>query len=661
MSHSLSCRASRRLWLGALLAVLAASLALRAHRLDGQSLWYDEGNSARIAERSVQLIIEGAAGDIHPPLYYLLLHAWRAVFGETEFALRLLSAVCGSLLVAFTGLLGRELFGRRAGLIAAALAAVAPFAVYYSQEARMYVLLALEAAAATWALARLSSRGLTPPAERRPAGWRVPAAVYALATVAGLYTHYAYPFVMLAQGACFLAWLLAGSRRRARDLAFYAALNAGAVALFLPWLPTALHQVTGWTVSAASYELGPAVLDAARWIVVGRTLPIEQAGLPLAAFGLAALIGLWPAGGKPGSSRLISSRLAPAWMALMVVVPFALLFAFHLYRESYLKFLLVCLAPLGVLAGRGAAVVSSSWLRPSAGRGARLASAVLAAALTTGLALTVAPSLDNLFHNPAYARDDYRGIARLVQSGARPGDAVLFSAPNQWEVFTYYHRPGQLAPAIPLLYHPPDDAAVEAQLRPIVGQYQRLFVLYYGERESDPDGRIERWLARNAYKADEQWVGHIRLAVYGAGPTPPPRLEMGAAAFGDAIVLESAALDGAEVSVGGVVRLELDWRARQAPAARYKVFVHLGGPDAPPVAQNDAEPAAGIRPTDGWASGEAVVDRRAVWLKPGAPPGVYGVYLGLYDPATGQRLPVRGTDGQPAGDRLRLGELTVLP
>src|SRR5689334_4366310 len=59
-----------------LLVIVLTGLALRVYKLDAQSFWYDEGNSARIAERSLQLIVEGAAGDIHPPLYYLVLHYW---------------------------------------------------------------------------------------------------------------------------------------------------------------------------------------------------------------------------------------------------------------------------------------------------------------------------------------------------------------------------------------------------------------------------------------------------------------------------------------------------------------------------------------------------------------------------------------------------------
>ncbi len=131
--------------------------------------------------------------------------------------------------------------------------------------------------------------------------------------------------------------------------------------------------------------------------------------------------------------------------------------------------------------------------------------------------------------------------------------------------------------------------------------------------------------------------------------------------FGDAVQLEQVGLDLADRAVGDIVPIELVWRTKQKLDSRYKVFVHIGPPDAPPVAQNDSEPAAGFRPTDAWNPGEAVVDRRAVWLKPGTPPGHYGVYAGLYDTATGQRLMAHAADGSALGDRVWLGDIQVNP
>lgn len=623
----------------ALGGVLALAALLRFHRIDAQSLWYDEGNSARIAERSLQLILEGAGGDIHPPLYYLLLSLWRSVWGGGEAALRSLSAVAGIGTVAAAGWMGRRLFGPAAGISAAALVAVSPFAVYYSQEARMYALLGLWAALSGAWILRLS---LSEPAAKIVPG----AALYALATAAGLYTHYAYPFVMLGQAAALGVAGLAerGAAIRARrTFIAWALANAAAVALFAPWLPIALRQIGGWPSTAQDYALGAALIDAARWVVAGRTLPLADAGLPFAAFGGLALIGL-AAGPREGRWRALAALL-------MGAVPFALLFAFNLYRESYLKFLTVCALPLALVAGRAVAALAG-WIgiRPDFLRWTR------PAALAGTLALvgaTLVGSLNNLYNNPAYARDDYRGFARRVLAELRPDDRVWFSGPNQWEVYTYYDP--EPARAFPVPYRPASDAEADAALTRAAEGAGRIYMLYYGEREADPEGRYERWLAGHAFKASEEWVGNLRLAIYLANARPAPIAATGRWEGG--IALASARAGLAPARAGDIIPLALTWTtSASATTPPLSVFVHLGRDGAPPAAQNDGPPGAGFAPTQTWQAAAPVADRRGVLIKPGTPPGRYTLFVGLYDPATGRRVRL-----EAGGDRLALGEVEVVP
>ena len=335
-----------------LILILAA--VLRLYRIDAQSLWYDEGNSARIAERSLGLIYAGAAADIHPPLYYLLLSLWRAIFGASEAGLRSMSALAGVITTGLTLWTGRTLFNRRIGLLAGALCALSPFAVYYSQEARMYALLGAEAALSTLALAQLGWLG--PHRAARPGLWRV---VYVIASAAGLYTQYAYPFVMVAQGAAgLLTLVLRADRGRIwrAQLLEYGLANAVAIALFAPWLPIALRQIGAWKVAAQPYVLGAAVADVARWLTVGRTLPLAESGLAIAVFGGLALIGC------------LRRRPAGLVLAILLILPVALLFVFNLYRDAYLKFLLVGVSPLCLLAAAGTRQAGSSRIAGASGR-----------------------------------------------------------------------------------------------------------------------------------------------------------------------------------------------------------------------------------------------------------------------------------------------------
>ncbi len=668
-----------------LLLILLLAALLRFYRLDAQSFWNDEGNSARLAERSVALILKGAAGDIHPPGYYLALHAWRAVLGESEFALRSLSALCGLSIVVLVYALGRALFDAPVGLVAAFLAAVNPFQVYYSQEARMYALLALEAVAATGLLVA----GLR--------GRRGALGGYALVAAAGLYTHYAFPFVLLAHNLLVLLWLAGEARWHlglVREtpvslLARWLVVQALVLLLYLPWLPTAWRQVTGWPVPRETPALLSALVEVLRLLTLGRTIPTSAAMGGLAAFAFLILLSALPEpeaadGAAPSplppaegemltlaqveaterAMALARRRYTLRWAVplLLILVPVGLILGLGLYREAYQKFLLVASPFVGLLAGRGLVggwrLASGAWVLREGGPTMAAWRAPLLL-LVAFLLFDTGRSLHNLYFNPAYARADYRAIARQIEAQARPGDAILLNAPNQWEVFTYYHRQG--APVYPLPRNRPlIPERTEAELEAILQQHRRLFVLYWGDVEADPERFIESWLEAHTYKAGERWVGDVRLAVYAVplavANTPTTPLK---ARFGEAIHLEGYTLLNNPLPPGDILQLALFWRTSAPLDERYKVFVHLYDANGRIVAQTDSEPGDGLMPTTTWEVGQSIVDRYGVLLPQELPPGEYRLVIGLYRlTAPEQRLPVWQGEKR-VGDALELNRVTV--
>ena len=237
--------------------ILGIAAALRFYNLDAQSLWADEGNSAALATRSLAAISADAANDIHPPLYYWLLHLWTSIFGHAESGLRSLSAVLGVLLVLATAELGRRLYHTAGGFAAGLIAAVAPFQIYYSQETRMYILVALEAALAMlllWWLLSQEDRRL-PEEEVAPARVRwlpFSAQLLVLVWTAGIYTHYAFALIIALSTGLYALWLIATARRgcvgsRIRRWLLFLVLTLG---LYAPWLPVALRQLTSWPAPA---------------------------------------------------------------------------------------------------------------------------------------------------------------------------------------------------------------------------------------------------------------------------------------------------------------------------------------------------------------------------------------------------------------------------
>jgi hypothetical protein len=404
-------------------------------------------------------------------------------------------------------------------------------------------------------------------------------------------------------------------------------------------------------VAPQDYQLGPAVLDASRWLVVGRTLPLSEAAWPMLLFGAFALLGLVLARRSEGTKKedfFSSSFLRFFVLFVLAALPVILLFVFKLYRDAYLKFLLVCLAPLCLLVANGVNEISQK----SKGKSQKELRVLVSVFCLLPLAFLLWPSLNNLYNNPAYARDDYRGIAAMIREGERDDDAVLLIAPNQWEVFTYYFA--DTAKVFPLRYKPLNEIEAERELLSAMATRKRLFVLFYGEKEADPNGWYERWLVTRANKAEESWMGNIRLAVY-APMNLVAAVKRPQADFGGVIQLRQHQRIEMRARTGDVVAIGLQWLALHKINVNYKVFVHIGKADAPPIAQNDGEPQAGFRPASSWNTNEIINDNRAVWIKPGTPPGQYDIYIGLYDANTGERLKL--PDGS---DRLKIGEITIV-
>jgi uncharacterized membrane protein YhdT len=185
----------KAIWLFIILLVAAW---VRLTGLDFQSYWYDELFSAYISnpDHAVGRVVRLTLEDVHPPLFQLTMWLSYQLFGYTEWAGRLPSALAGVITVAVIYLLGRDLFSKRAGLYAAALAIFNFYFVYYAQEARSYAFLYLFCSLSFLFFVR---------ALRSDSKLNVLA--YVIATLALLYTHY-FGFVLLvAQGLCAILYL----------------------------------------------------------------------------------------------------------------------------------------------------------------------------------------------------------------------------------------------------------------------------------------------------------------------------------------------------------------------------------------------------------------------------------------------------------------------
>lgn len=636
-------------------AVLLLGFGLRFHLLDAQSFWNDEGNSARLSERSLELIIEGTASDIHPPLYYLLLHGWRTLAGDSEFALRAFSAFAGVLAVPAVMALGLLLGGKRpypVALMAGLVTAVSPPLITYSQETRMYAMLGLLAVLSTLFLAKWLGTVI---GDRysviggRAIGW---GAAYVVCAAAGLYTHYFFPAVLLAQNLIFLLILLkftihnsqftipnSRSRHLVTLVTSFITLQLAIFLLYLPWLPIFLQQFGADDLSERG-PLLPFLREAFWWLAFGQTLPFVWWGLALVL--LAVLFGL------------VNGRTSSLPPFIFLITPILMMYAAGTTGPEFFKFLIVAVPFLALILGL-AVGFSPRRRRERRGSSDRENLRVLRASavhlLSVLLLLLTTPllwqSLDNLYHNPAYARADYRGMAQRILDEGHPNTAVILDAPNQWEVFTYYFPDESVVYPLPKGRSRPNPAEIDAVLGEIAGEYGRIYAIFWGEAQRDPERLVERWLDEHAFKAVDEWVGDVRFVMYAVPSAPAETMEAETNwQFGEAITLQGYTV-GAETALpGDVIPVTLFWQTAVPLDKRYKVFLHLLDGNGRPAAQRDSEPGGGLALTSTWPPGETIVDNHGLFLPLDLPPGRYTLTLGLYDIAdSAARLPIQTEAG----------------
>jgi mannosyltransferase len=377
----------------AVLIVIAA--VVRFARIGHQSFWYDESFTAVLVHHSPSAMLGLLPRtELTPPLYYCVAWVWARIFGFGEAGLRSLSALAGVATVPAVYGLGARLVSRRAGLIAAALAACNPLLIWYSQEARSYALLVLLATLSLLAFAHVRSE----PTPRRLGAW-------ALAASLTLATHY-YGALAVAPAAIWLLWI---HRRDRRVL-----LAVGVVGAFgLALLPIALSQrphaswITGWPLNQRLSQIPPQFL-------LGTGAP-ARTWLKLAGFAamlLAATLLARRADDHERRGALVAGALALSGFLLSLVLILAGI------DELITRNLLVLLIPLiALIAG---------------GLGARRAGALglvgAATLCTVGLVAAIGVAVDQDLQRP-----DWRAVARAIgtQRPALAERAIVLQHENE--------------------------------------------------------------------------------------------------------------------------------------------------------------------------------------------------------------------------------------
>lgn len=270
------------------------------------------------------------------------------------------------------------------------------------------------------------------------------------------------------------------------------------------------------------------------------------------------------------------------------------------------------------------------------------------------------------YYQPYLSDVDNRAITAAITNDEHRGDAILHLIPEQTQQFAnVYH--GRL-PALGLFAQNELDATNQYWLDRISTEYRRVWVVpdyaapeqsgwertlrtdHFTLLDTRPAGDNGRRLALYAL-ADAYSLTQVGLGTVFGNPAQegPVTAQNGWFRLDGYAVTDT-------VKPGEALLLSLAWRSLQPVDYNYQVFVHLLDGEGHKVAQRDGQPVQWMRPTSSWEPGEEIIDRYGILLPHNLPPGSYTVAVGLYDPVTGQRLPV---SAGPQDFAIEIGPISV--
>lgn len=653
----------------ALWGILLGSLALRLIALARQDIWWDEARNIDVALRPFWSIPTAPELDIHPPVYFWLLHGWSNLLGvrrglepaQLAYATRLLSVFAGVIGVALVYRLGRLTHLRGAGVAAAALAAASPFWLAESQETRMYTVgFALLAAAAMF-FWRAGNGGL--PEVGQPIRYGALAA-FVLLSAAALATHYNAVFILVAWylwwGSAVLLRPGATWPRTGRGLSLAAGCGVATLLLLLPVVPIALRQIPGYanpnltvpTVAAYLSENWRAYVGgyafSSEWVGRGASLWLWG----VLALGGLGLLWVWV--------RQTSARLPLSFLLVWLIGGLALYYVAVVDRGAFnVRYASFITPALYALLG----VALAGW--------SLLARPLGIVALVGVLALWPQALRADLF-DPAFAREDIRGTTAWLRGEVQPGDLILV---DQKYPFGFYYDRYAIEPdatpeggeAAPARYLFVDINTIDQRLNAWAGDAQRVFWVRWFESDTDPRRAVTFLLDQAGERQGEQSFQGYSIDWWQLDPPNDfvlaPNLTPVVHGFPPAVQTVEASIPDQPVAQGGYVPVVVRWQ--RVPGGTVdrplKARVALYAPDGARIAQRDERLLNDrhLLPAE-WDQADRPLNVYLLDVPQEAAPGDYTIGLLVYDADTLEPLGAVDAAGNPNGIEPSLGTVEIV-
>ncbi|MBX3009858.1 MAG: hypothetical protein KF832_00070 [Caldilineaceae bacterium] len=632
--------------------LLAMGTLVRVGWLEWQPLWADEGYSIYFATEPVARLLWLTAQDIHPPLYYLLLHGWITWWTATPLALRLLS-VCFALPGLGLGIiLARAFFGGRwrPQLLFLLFLAINPLVLYYSQEVRMYGLaltLSMATTLCCWQWLQREQQGY------RATGWLLG---YLLSATLALYTLYYLAFLLVAQ----LLWVHWELRKQPAPLLRFWLAETTIGLLYLPWVLYTIRLLLAYIDDKIRADqdtpLGLMTYAARHFLAfTSGHLAWPAAWAPWWALlapltiGATLILLLWAAWGQQWRTTTSQTQQALRLVWFCLAMPFAIGYGINLLYPFFPiggeRLLLFVLPYFGLLL---VASLDDLW------QGTGLQKLMASVALLPLLASAIIGV--GLFYTlPRYPAEDYRPLVRqLVQQGS-DADTVLATYPWQVGLWRAYAPtvglPPTAGPTVTLLS---DRAvawgpAVADQIDAALAQGM-LWVPSLRSIGSTLPAAIDTYLADHAVNFAQQWYGTTTLDAWRR--IDPVDVVPVKITWPD-VTLVAVGVNTAKLPAANTpLLIALDW-ANTAPLPQVGVTIRLQQAEHTWAARDYATMAE--MPTVHRAG--QVRTLVGLMVPAGLPPGSYQLVIGLIDAAGKVHSPLGITDVKAA--LLPIGTVTV--
>ncbi len=483
-----------------IVAILIFAALLRFYRLEYQSFWTDEIITNKASKNSVSdLIFHPTTNNNMPPLYFVITHLLLKVdHYSAELLLRFPSVLFGVLSVAVFYFIVKRFLGSKVSLVATAFMAIAPFHIWYSQEARPYSLLLFLSLLSIWLLQELVSKPHS--------SWRQTGFVGSV-----VLTFYCHTIAIAFIGALFIYVLMFYFKS---DWKYWSKIFMSIIILMVPALiylllnPPAAggdpHRTTNilsslaytlWTFSTG-FSLGPCLSE---WHVQDKLKILQpHIHLILPIMLLVSMLFL------VGTAKLYKNDKKAFWFTLLLFICPLLLGIVGSFISSVhpfnVRYSIISYPAFIILIAFGLLSINNF-----KGRWFAFGSLVLVCVL----------SLNNYYFQQKYHREDNRSAGQFLKTHAMDNDLVICSAGYTASNLRYYCiRQDIHFIGYPAKYQLVDPVQIKSDFGKIIAERDRFWLFLSRTFHSDPHGHIIKYCNENFYAQERYESIGVKLICY---------------------------------------------------------------------------------------------------------------------------------------------------